>query len=200
MNTTQLIEANGVADATAEPANEPKAEPTAKPKSNSVVTTKWDTEKRTLTFTVLKVGELTLELGKVHQSNLDYAAIHGLKQRVSDAAAIPFDAKAKRYATPQEKYDAMKALVDHYNSGAAEWSLKRAERVGTDELMLTQALSELYPMQTADAVRAKVAGMTRAERTALSDHPKVKPVIERLRAAALATSGVDAEKLLEGFA
>jgi hypothetical protein len=172
---------------------------TPKPKSNSVVTTKYDAIKRQLTFTVAKAGELVLDLGAISQGNADYAMVHGFKARVVDAAAMPFNAKEKRYATASEKYEAMAALVSHYNSGAEGWSPKRAERVGSDELMLTRALSEAFPDKTAEYVRAKVAGWTKAERLVMMESPKLKVIIERMRAETLATTGVDADKLLGSF-
>lgn len=172
-------------------------------KSNTIITTKYDPVTKTLTFTVPKASPtggsmtLVLEIEKVSAANRDYAAVHGLKQRVSDAAAIPFNAKTNHYATPGEKFEAMKVIVEHLNSGAESWSPKRAERVGSDELMLTQALAEAYPDKSAEYVRNKVAGWTRAERLAMMDHPTVKPIIERLRAGQV--GGVDAEKLLKDF-
>lgn len=179
-----------------------------KGKSNSVIITVWDKAKNELRFNVLKASEtggsltLVLSLDKVSASNRAEAVIMGFKQRIGDAAAIPFNQRLKRYATPREKYDAMLRLVEHYNSGAEEWSPRRQATgggVSGAELMLTQALSEAYPTWTVEAIRAKVVGMTAPERTSLCEHHKLRPIIERLRRAALEEAGVDADKLLAGF-
>ena len=178
----------------------------AKTKSNSVISTKVDPVAKTLTFVVVGASptggsmELKVWLDKMSQENRDYSAYHGVGQKVRDAAAIPFDTEAKRYATPGEKYEAMKVVVDHLNSGSTDWNPKRtAKGPGSEELMLTKALAEVYPDKSVDEVRTKVLGYTKAERLALMDHPKVKPIVERLRAENVAASQVDAEKLLEGF-
>ncbi len=81
----------------------------------STVTTSFD--ESAIHFAVVGCPTLTLELAACSQEILDRARVHGFMARVVDAAAL------SKGATPQEKWEAMKAIVDHYNGGATEWRL-----------------------------------------------------------------------------
>ena len=79
-----------------------------------------DEVKNILTIDVKGLGQLALSMDTMSESNRRYATLHGMKQRIIDAAA-----KSKG-ATLQEKFDSMEVLVNHYMSGAQEWSIARA--------------------------------------------------------------------------
>lgn len=79
-----------------------------------------------VTFEVNGVGALVLNFDNVSDQCKKMAMVHGFVQRVIDAAAIARDTETGKSATAQDKYNAMKALVDHYNEGATEWNLLRA--------------------------------------------------------------------------
>lgn len=161
-------------------------------------------EGNTIVFTVKGAGELRLDMAKVAESNRTRAMGHGFVQRVSDAAAIARDTKTGASATPQEKLAAMQRLVEHYESGAVEWSPARAEGAGREPsgaADLRAALAELYPTKTAERLVEYVKGLKQEERMALANSPKVKVVIDRLRdeRAKVQAGDVDAEKLLESI-
>lgn len=179
------------------------------PKSNSIITTKVDTVGRAVTFSIAGAGPagpdgnktavvLTVDLSKVHPANVDYAAFHGFKQRIQDAAAIGFIKEEKRYATPEEKVARMFSLVEHLNSGSAEWSPTRSERIGSDESLLSRVMTELYPTATAEEIRAKVTGWTKPIRAAMLARPEFAKVADRIRAEA--SAGVDTDSLLADLA
>jgi hypothetical protein len=130
-----------------------------------------------LTFTVSGAGDVALEFAKISPTNRVRAETHGWKQRISDAAAMSCDGEG-RTASPMEKLTAMRALVMHYESGAAEWS-RRAEAAGPRGGFLFEALSRMYP--EAD-VRAYLDGLTSAEQAALRDDSDVAPVIATIKA------------------
>ena len=114
-----------------------------KAKSNSVITAKPD--KQGITFTVLGVGDIVLGFDQLSASVRQRAMVHGLTQRISDAAAIPFNKEENRYATPQEKFEAMQALVEHYHTGTEEWSRTRAaggSRVDGETTLILRAVAE----------------------------------------------------------
>jgi hypothetical protein len=98
---------------------------TGKKRANSVITTSIDGD--VMRFAVLGQPTLQLDIVLVSEQNRSRAMLHGFKQRVSDAAAIPADMQTGKPASPREKWEAMKAIVDHLNSGASEWNIKRAE-------------------------------------------------------------------------
>ena len=124
--------------------------------------------------------------------------MHGLKQRVSDAAALSRNATTGKSATPEEKRVAMSELIEHYNSGTADWN--RARRAGaratrdSDAVMLLAALARLYPERTEEQLKTWVEKRSKADRAALMLSEKIKPIIEELREAQGASA--DANDLL----
>lgn len=116
-----------------------------KAKSNSVITARAEVPEGRIVFTVLGVGDITFDVTKASGEVTRRALYHGLTQRVSDAAAIPFNKAENRYATPQEKYEAMRELVEHYHTGTSEWSRKRSAggaRVDVETALILRALAE----------------------------------------------------------
>lgn len=102
-----------------------------KAKANSVVSTAvrrgTDGAPTHIDFTVAGVGTTSLELARIHPSMRAHAELHGWVQRGADGAAKARDGKTFKSATPQQKFDGISRIVDHYNSGTSEWKL-RAER------------------------------------------------------------------------
>jgi hypothetical protein len=158
-----------------------------------------DLAKRTITFTVPGVAEpLVLNLDNVSEACRTYAAYHGFGQRIGDAAAMERAARGGKSASPREKWEAMKELVDHYNSGAEAWSPKRGDRIGSDELLLARALSAVFPEKDAGKVREYVSGLTKAQRTALmTQDARIKAAIETIQAETV--KDINTEELLAGL-
>lgn len=131
-------------------------------------------------FVVKDAGELTLDLSRVHPDNMQHAAIHGFIQRISDGAAIGRDPKTGRPATPEEKLEAMARLVEHYESGTAEWS--RVQAAGPRGGLLFEALVRMYPDKDAATIRAYLDGLTDKQQAALREDDEVAPVIAAIKA------------------
>ena len=93
-------------------------------RANSIITTTIDPAARTVTFAVKGAGSTMIEYDKLDRDNQIYAALHGLKQRGGDNAAISRDPDTGKPATPMQKLDAIRIIADHYNSGAAGWSVR----------------------------------------------------------------------------
>jgi hypothetical protein len=159
----------------------------------------YDLTKRTLTFTIPGVADpLVLRLDSVSESCRTYAVYHGLGARIGDAAAIARSERDGKSASAQEKWQAMSTLVEHYNSGAEGWSPKVAERIGSDELLLARALSALRPDKDPARIRAYIAGMNKAQRTALiTQNAEVRAEVTRLQAEVV--KDIDADALLEAL-
>lgn len=74
------------------------------------------------------------------------AELHGWKQRISDKAALSRDPKTGKSATPEQKFAAVKAIIDHYESGADKWEMERAGGGGggrSDSSYILQALANV---------------------------------------------------------
>ncbi|MDE2097556.1 MAG: hypothetical protein KGL39_09945 [Patescibacteria group bacterium] len=174
-----------------------------KRKSNSVVTVSpFDSTSREITFNVMGAGEVVLHIDSVHAENLAYAALHGFKQRISDAAALSRNPTNGQPASPENKRAAMQALVDHYESGSADWSVKRASGAGRsmpNAGLILQAIAEVYGMgmdwakTQVEKLAAKRGVEYRAALKLFAQTEKVGAKMAELRAKA---GGVDADELL----
>jgi len=105
---------------------------TLKAKANSVVTHALakgaDGTVSGITFTVLGAGDCTLTLANVSAACKERAQWHGFIQRCADGAAKARNTANGQPASPADKLAGIARIVEHYNSGSAEWSLK-TERV-----------------------------------------------------------------------
>lgn len=167
-----------------------------KAKSNSVIT--HEVVGQLISFNVREAGSITLDLGKVANANRERAEVHGFIQRISDAAAISRDPLTGKPASPTEKLEAMRELVEHYESGSAEWSRRREGGMGATGGLLFRALRAMYDgKRTDEQLREFLDKLSRSEQTALLVSDKVKPFADAIRAEA--GKGVDAEALLAGL-
>ena len=165
-------------------------------KSNSVINTQVNASIRTIEFSVVGAGSVTLHLERVSRENLDYAAFHGFKQRISDAAALSRDTTTGLSASPQDKLSAMKELVAFYESGTSEWTQRR--QPGTSQIgLLWRAVCEIKADKDPSAIRESLSALKADELRALATNPKVKVIMDRL--AAQSASGVNTDELLEAI-
>jgi hypothetical protein len=170
-----------------------------KTKSNSVITVTLDGNMQK--FNVLGAGELVLDLSKLAEAIRVRAMAHGMKQRISDAAAIPCDKDTGLPATPEEKLEAMRRLVEHYMTGSAEWSPARTSGGGAtkDTSGITlQAMKRVWPDKDCEGLAFKLEtkrGITRRE--AYAEFAKTKEVMEAIAAIKAEHSTVSADDLLD---
>lgn len=140
--------------------NQVRLEMQTKPKANSIIT--HAIEGNVIAFNVKGAGSLSLNMGALHPDVLARAAIHGMIQRISDAAAIGRNPETGASATPQEKLENMAALVAHYESGTADWSRKRAGGERDTSGITLQALMRVKGLDEA-AAREAVAKFAAAQ-------------------------------------
>ena len=173
-----------------------------KERENAVISYRFDEATQTQFFKVKGIDEeLAVPTRLIHPGLLPRFTRHGIKQRVSDAAAKPrgTDKNATK-ATPAEKHAAMKRIVEHLCSGSAEWSPAR-EEAGPRPLdaILMAAVGEVLG-KDADAVRAFIdAGAAKhgvtpeAFLARMGEGKAVQPVVDRMRAAQASDVDPDAE-------
>lgn len=107
------------------------------------------------------------------------AALHGMGQKGSDAAAISRDPDTGKPATPAAKYAAIKAVVDRVLSGT--WDAPRGDGTGRGSILF-EALTRLFPEHTPEQVDEFLDGLNVAEREALQHtDPDVAPVCKAIR-------------------
>ena len=159
-----------------------------KPKSNSVIT--HAVEAGVITFTVKDAGECTLDMAQVHPAIREQAMIHGMIQRISDAAAISRNPETGLPATPEEKLMAMAVLADHYMTGTDEWR-RTGTGGGERTSILFRALVNLYPAKAPEDIREWIKSKSKTELAALRNSPKVRAEIDRI-----APKAGDADEML----
>ena len=124
------------------------------------------------------------------------AIVHGLKQKLVDAAAISRNTETGRAASVQDKYDAVKEVYDRLLSG--EWNKRReGGSGGSAGGLLFRALCRMYDgKKTADDIRAFLEGKTDAEKAALRKNSRVAAIIEEIRAESATGGDVNTDDLL----
>lgn len=160
-------------------------------KRNATITAAIDNNTLSLTFAN---GEtLTMRGDALNSDVQQYAMMHGLKQKLVDAAAISRNPETGRAATVEDKYQAVKTVFDRLLSG--QWNAVR-EGGGGGGLLL-QALVRMYAgRKTPDELKAFLADKSDAEKTALRKNPRIAQVIEEIRAEQGKAANIDTDELL----
>jgi len=157
---------------------------------------------KSLFVTTTKTGEsLTYGLEELSPEIVHQLALHGLKQKVGDAAAIPRNTETGASATEGEKLEAMRRVWESLQAG--DWSIRAPAGEGGNDGLLVRALCRIYPKSSVESIREKVAGMDKAKQAALRVSPKVAPVIAEIKAEDDARKArgvrVDTDALLADF-
>lgn len=128
---------------------------TDKESTHGITTTQLDGK---LIFDVSGVGKLTFDPAKASAENRARAMmIRSFKDRIGDAAAKSRDTATGLSADPQDKFDAMKVIVDHLESGSTEWNIKAGDRAAIgDGHWLAKAMVELGKAADITAATARI--------------------------------------------
>lgn len=135
--------------------------------------------------------QLTLAASQLNADILGQALMHGLKQKLVDAAAISRNPDTGRSATIDDKYNAVREVYDRLLSG--EWNKTREAGAGGSGGLLFRALCITYPAKTPEAIREYLAKRTAEEKTAL--RKKFAELIATLKAPA--GDGADVDAMLD---
>jgi hypothetical protein len=118
-------------------------------------------------------------------------ALHGAEQKLGDETAGTEDVDDMQLDVEE--------LVGRLNKG--EWSAKREGSGMGGVSLLIKALTEVFPNRTVEYLKEYLKGKKPVERTALENSPKVKPIIDRLKAEkASKAANVDTDALLSDLA
>ena len=113
----------------------------------SIISATWDEASNCITFGVAGIGNMVLDLDKA-EATATVAKYHGYEQKVRDAGAIPRDTKTGASATPQEKFDAMQAVVEQLHNG--EWNVKSSRTPALNRAALFEAVAEVRARDAAE--------------------------------------------------
>lgn len=143
---------------------------------------------------------LTIRAADLSQTIIAQAIMHGLKQKLVDAAAISRNTETGRAASVADKFEAVKEVHDRLLLG--EWNKRREGGAGASGGLLFRALCRMYDgKKTADDIKAFLDAKTDAEKAALRKNSKVAAIIEEIRAESAkgdAATGDDLLADLEG--
>lgn len=148
-------------------------------------------------FVLADGTSIDIRLGDLAPEIRHALMVHGLKQKVADAAAIPRDTETGRSATDGEKCRAMRAVADRIVAGV--WTAARGEGGGAPRSLLQRALERLYPQRTREQIATYLGTLDKKQQSALRMSPKVAPIIAGLRDEAATRGEVDTDALLDGL-
>ena len=173
---------------------------------NDMATTE---QKKDIEAAVEENGTLVLtfrhgEVLRIHPESLApeiqrAAMIHGLKQKLVDAAAISRDTTTGRAATISTKYDAVREIFDRITHATApSWNNPRAGGAGGQGGLLARAIAR-YKNVPVEAAKAYLDRLTDAQKQALRVDHRIAAIINELRAESAKPAGIDADALLDGL-
>ena len=170
-----------------------------------------DTQKKDIEAMVEENGTLVLafrhgETLKLHPEALApeiqrAALLHGLKQKLVDAAAISRDTATGRAATIVTKFDAVREIFDRITGAGGEtpsWNKPRAGGSGGQGGLLARAIAR-YKNVEVSAAKAYLDRLTDAQKQALRVDPRIATIINELRAESAKPAGIDTDALLGGL-
>ena len=148
----------------------------------------------------------TLSTRDLSPDILSQALLHGLKQKLVDAAAIARNVDTGASATTADKKEAVMEIHSRLLEGA--WNKGRAagDGVSGKGSVLLLALQRLQPKRDAAELAEWLKARTDAERAALAKNAKILPHVQAIQAeraeraaAAAKKSGIDSDELLNGL-
>lgn len=151
-----------------------------------------------LEFAVADVGVISLDLTNLTADIRHQAMIHGLTQKVSDAAALG------KEATASDKFSAMQSVVERLIGPEGSWNKRSGEGSGPVAGLIFRAVAEyartaINPGLTDDQIRGWYDDKDRKEQLALRSVPAVREIMDRMRAEKGGAAKVDVDALLSGL-
>lgn len=176
-----------------------------------MATTTTTTTKKDIEATVGDDGTLILEFRhgetlRLHPETLSpeiqrAALLHGLKQKLVDAAAISRDTATGRAATIVTKFDAVREVFDRITGAGGEspsWNKPRAGGAGGQGGLLARAIAR-YKNVEVSAAKSYLDRLTDAQKQALRVDPRIATIINELRMESAKPAGIDTDALLGGL-
>lgn len=154
--------------------------------------------KMTLTLTFINGKEIVIDANTLSQEIRDQALLHGLKQKLVDAAAISRNLDTGLSASADDKYNAVRKIADRLTAPDGKWNEGRASgdpapTAGVNNLLL-RALMKMTGRDLA-YVKDFLGAKTKEQRAALRKNPRVVAIMAEMSAATV-VNGVNTDDLL----
>lgn len=154
-----------------------------------------DARQDALTLEFANGERMCIKVASLDAVIIRHAVLHGLKQKLVDAAAIARNPDTGRSATVVDKYVAVREVYDRLLSG--QWNKGRGEGSGSGAGgLLFRALCRLYANKTPEQLREFLDGKSKEEQAALRKNPRIAAIIEEIKAESAKTDGIDSDELL----
>lgn len=140
---------------------------------------------------------LEMDLRELNEPVRNAALIHGLKQKLVDAAAIARDTSTGRSATINDKYMAVREVFERLTSTKGTWNKQREAGTGGSGGLLVSALMRMSGKDKSE-ITTFLAGKTNEEKAALRKNQKIAAIIAEIQAEN-ASGDIDTESLLGGL-
>jgi hypothetical protein len=149
-----------------------------------------------LTLSFAHGPQIEINAGELSDDIFNQAVMHGLKQKLVDAAAISRNPDTGLSATIADKFDAVRTVYDRLIGG--EWNAIRVGG-GNSGGLLYRALVRLYgERKTPEQLKEYLNSKTDAEKAALRKNPKIAAIIVEIQAEN-ADDSIDSDELLAGL-
>jgi len=148
-----------------------------------------------LTLNFITGEELTVDVNALSVEIQQQAMLHGLKQKLVDAAAIARNTETGLTASPEDKFAAVKTVYDRIIRQDGTWN---AIREGVEHKaggLFMRALMELTG-KTKPQLEVMVEKMSKEEVSALKKSEKVLAITQRMEREAAAQAGNTGDDLL----
>lgn len=152
----------------------------ANDKSSRVISVETNLSSQTLVISVSGKTPLTFHAERLSVPCRTAALMLGAKNRIVDTAAKSRDPATGLPASVDEKYESMKRIIEHLESGSMEWAVRSAPRSASDENLLIAALMEVLGQKDRAKVASVVKSWDRAKRDAVRMRDDVKTVVDRI--------------------
>lgn len=147
----------------------------------------------TLILTFSDGRELSMHPATLAPSIIEAATLHGLKQKLVDAAAIARNPDTGRSATIADKYDAVKEVFDRITQPNGTWNKIRGDGTGNTSGLLVRAIMQLKNLSR-EKVEAFLGTKSKEEKAELTKNPKIAAIIVTLRAV---NPAIDTDAMLD---
>jgi hypothetical protein len=139
---------------------------------------------------------LTVDPLNLSEAIMQQAVLHGLKQKLVDAAAIARDQDTGLSATPAEKIAAVREVYDRITAPDGTWNKVREAGAGTGSGsgLLRRALMQMTG-KTGEVIDTFLEGKSKDEKAALRSDPRVAATIAELQRAKM--GDIDTESYLK---
>jgi hypothetical protein len=124
--------------------------------------------------------KISLDAATLTDELKNQAMMHGLKQKLVDAAAISRNTETGKSASIDDKYDAVNEVVNRLTVEKS-WNKTREGGGGNEGGLLVRALYELYPNLTREQLVSFLESKTPSEKVALRNSSKIAAIIQTYR-------------------